>query len=707
MRKFYLVCSAVLAMFCSLNANAQASRILFTENYEDAASVADTKWTSPSLPDGLSVASDEFGKFLRFSLGQNNGRSAHCLWGHEIYEGIETNNYTVSYDFCINAAGNNQYNGNITVFTGETCELTNGQHTGTKEWGHYGLVSENWLFDMAQVQRDAEDTNTNPLYFMNNDSTDLWTPEVGAWYTVTINVDKTTRVAEYTIAQLGGAVVKSGSHTVSAEGNIDASGLCLMSARYQSITDFDNITVSVAVEGDYANDPVVALTGIMNEQRTYTISFLEGETLFIQGVDGAQEMHDYMEAFGTATYTTSTSGTFTVWTTAGSAESKKIETVVDASIIQVPAAEAIITAVEAGYSKTYTLTVDNSDVPLRPTIFINYTFKDANGTVVAEYSKEGVTSGSQVTLPELGTLEVVTEAYGYGANTTTIANNIAYKRVALVDFQHMTADDLKAKGFTELEPLISSTQSGESNWTGRRYLYFDQKWPDASTETGDSIHRVYVWGPSDETWINSGHTAEPAIQRFHILQSELDSISSVEKFGPVYLWCNGTEETGNVKINLGIGLINEGCKGNEGTQINYANGPMGVVGYTENDFVVVTKTNNYGQTSIHPVFEYANAEEANAAEEADIAKYKAMNIGTIKETYKGDETWNLYRIDTAVTTVEVFSVDGETAISDVINGTDKASDANAPIYDLRGVQVSKGALQKGIYIQNGKKFVVK
>lgn len=699
MRKFYLVCSAVLAMFCSLNANAQASRILFTENYEDAASVADTKWTSPSLPDGLSVASDEFGKFLRFSLGQNNGRSAHCLWGHEIYEGVETNNYTVSFDFSITQASNNQYNGNITVFTGETCEMTNGQHTGTKEWGSYAVCSENWLFDMAQKQRDAEDTNTNPLYVMNGDETDEWTPEVGAWYTVTINVDKTTRVAEYTIAPLGGAVVKSGSHTVSAEGNIDASGLCLMSARYQSVTDFDNITVSVAVEGDYANDPVVALTGIMNEQRTYTISFLEGETLFIQGVDGAQEMHDYMEAFGTATYTTSTSGTFTAWTAAGSAESRKIETVVDASIIQVPAAEATITAVEAGYGKTYTLTVDNSDVPLRPTIFINYTFKDANGTVVAEYSKEGVTSGSQVTLPELGTLEVVTEAYGYGANTTTIANNIAYKRDALVDFQHMTEDDLKAKGFAELEPLTSSATSGETNWTGRRRLYFDQKWPDANTETGDSIHRVYVWGPSDEGWVGGGQTALPAIRRFEKSYAEIDSVAAYDMFAPVYIWRGTESNEASAHVKLGLGLI---CN-----VTALGNAPMGISGYDEDAFVVVSSITDYGTTSEHPVFEYANAAAANAAEEADIEKYKAMNLGATKATYKANEGWTLYRIQDAITRVEIYVVDGETAISDVINGTDKTSDANAPIYDLRGVQVSKGALQKGIYIQNGKKFVVK
>lgn len=696
MKKLYLICSAMLAMFCTLNANA-GKRILFTENYENAASVADTKWTV-SQEGLLSIGSDEFGKFLRFSLGQNNGRSANCLWGHDIYEGVDADTYDVTFDFSITQTSNNQYNSNITVFTGETCELTNGAKSGT--YANYAALSENWLFDMAQVQRASDDTNTNPLYFMNNDSTDTFTPEVGTWYTITVSVNKTTRVAEYSIANMATlAVVKSGSHTVAAEGSVDASGIYAMEARYQSIFDFDNVTVSVPVDGDFANDPVVALTGIMNEERTYTISFLEGETLVIEDANGT-ETHDYMDNFGSATYKTSTSGVFYAYTTAGGATSNKIEIEVDASIIQVPAATASIAAVEAGFGKTYTLTVDNKDVPLTPTIYINYTFKDENGTVLADYSKEGVSTGAQVTVPSFGTLEIETEAYGYGANKTTVVNNIGYKIAEKVDFQHMTADELTTLGFKELDPLISSKTSGETNWTGRLRLYFDQTWPDANTETGDSIHRVYVYGPSDEDWTNSGKAPLPAIRCFEKSYTEVDSTAAHDMFAPVYVW-QGTESNGaNLHVKLGIGLI---CNV---TQLG--NAPMGVTGYDENAFVVVSSITDYGTTSEHPVFEYANAAAANAAEEADIEKYKAMNLGATKATYKANESWTLYRIQDAVTCVEIFVVDEDlTGISDVVV-KEKVLDPNAPIYDLRGMQVSKNAMQRGnVYIQNGKKFLVK
>ena len=695
MKKLYLICSVMLAMFCTLNANA-GKRILFTENYENAASVADTKWSTPDNGK-IEIASDEFGKFLRFSLEQNNGRSVNCFWGHDIYEGVDADTYDVTFDFSITQTSNNQYNSNITVFTGETCELKNGAKSGT--YANYAGLSENWLFDMAQLQRASDDINTNPLYFMNNDSTDTFTPEVGVWYTVTVSVNKATRVAEYSIANMATfAVVKSGSHTVSAEGGIDASGLYVMEARYQSVFDFDNVTVSVPVDGDYANDPVVALTGIMNTERTYTISFLEGETLVIEGVDGTRETHDYLDNFGSATYTTSTSGTFYAWTTAGDAESNKIATEVDASIIQVPAATASIAAVEAGFGKTYTLTVENSDVPLRPTIFINYTFKDESGTVL--FSKEEATTGAQVTLPGFGTLEIETEAYGYGANKTTVVNNIGYKVAEKVDFQHMTAEELTELGFEELDPLTSSGTSGETNWTGRRYLYFDQKWPDANTETGDSIHRVYVYGPSDEGWLNGGNAPLPAIRRFEMSYEQVDSAKAHDLFAPVYVWQGTASNAANLHVKLGIGLI---CNV---TQL--ANAPMGVSGYDENAFVVVSQIINYGGTSEHPVFEHANAAEANAAEEADIAKYKAMNLGISKSTYKGNEGWTFYRIQDAVTCVEIYVVDEElTGISNVVT-KEKVLDPNAPIYNLRGMQVNKNAMQRGnVYIQNGKKFLVK
>ena len=50
-----------------------------------------------------------------------------------------------------------------------------------------------------------------------------------------------------------------------------------------------------------------------------------------------------------------------------------------------------------------------------------------------------------------------------------------------------------------------------------------------------------------------------------------------------------------------------------------------------------------------------------------------------------------------------FNFGGTTAIESVLNNS---TDANAPIYDLSGRRVMN-TVKGGIYIQNGKKFIVK
>lgn len=88
-----------------------------------------------------------------------------------------------------------------------------------------------------------------------------------------------------------------------------------------------------------------------------------------------------------------------------------------------------------------------------------------------------------------------------------------------------------------------------------------------------------------------------------------------------------------------------------------------------------------------------------------------MNLGTAVHrdgpfsVYRGTETFTLYRIDTAITRIEIFKATGD-GIEEVNTGA-IVSDHNAPIYNLNGVQMNPNALQKGIYIKQGKKFVVR
>ena len=182
MRKIYLLCTALMAMFAI---NAHADRILYSENYESG-SVPST-WT---VNGGTgTIAGDTEGKYFSFALGQNNGRSANDLWGAAIYDEVKEGltEYSVSIDFQIQAFGNQlnnkQCNGTIAIFSSDACELSNGAKSGT--YANYTKLSSNCLFEVSQNSTSAAVTG----WFINNDSTVTFDPVAGDWYNVTLNVN--------------------------------------------------------------------------------------------------------------------------------------------------------------------------------------------------------------------------------------------------------------------------------------------------------------------------------------------------------------------------------------------------------------------------------------------------------------------------------------------------------------------------------------
>jgi hypothetical protein len=167
--------------------------------------------------------------------------------------------------------------------------------------------------------------------------------------------------------------------------------------------------------------------------------------------------------------------------------------------------------------------------------------------------------------------------------------------------------------------------------------------------------------------------------------------------------------TTNLQVKLGIGIVFSGqvndAENYNPNSISYSpilinTTTMGVDGLTDDDLIVVSKIDNYGGGSIHPLFP-AGTDPAAAK-----AEYKAMHLGAVNSTCKGTETFSLNRVDTALNRVLVLSQKNGTGI-DNMNYNKVVSDHNAPVYNLNGVQVNPNALTKGIYVKQGKKFVVK
>ena len=721
MRKFYFLCTAMLLMFAT---SVKADRILYQENYE-VGSLPST-WT---INGGTgSIAGDTEGKYMSFALGQNNGRSAHCLWGAGIYDEVmqTMTEYTVSIDFQIQAFGNNQYNGEIAVFSGDACEKTNGNKGGN--WDPYNTVSPNCFFDISQDDANIKvmETKLPGQWFLMGDVDDKVNLTQGTWYTLVLNVNVNTREVAWTLDDLDNTFHKAGSKTMAEDANMYISGLYLMNARYQSVTNVDNIKVTIP--GDYANTPVIALTGLKDSERTYTISFMEGETLHLTGTDGSQKTigyYDTGEVLGQYVYTTTTSGTISAYTTVGTMTSETATMDVNCSPIVLPTPTYAIVSAAAGYEKVYQFTVDNSGVEMQPEIFMDFSFKSENGT--DDFVLSNQNNGAKVTVPSKGTLTVTTKASGYASSTTSLMNDQSYEITQDIDLQHLTAADLTAKGFVAMDPLDSETTSGENNWTGRQRLYYQIENGGTDDEGKPTYDKYLVWGPSTIG-------GEP-IQRYQYLQSNLNAETAHSLFAPLYLWY-GTEgvtpsitkyyeedgvtpkvdhlgHTGgstNVKMYEGIGLCFSGNLGDGGDfytsetmtyaaiAVNYVT--LGVDGLTSNDMILVSKITDYGSTSAHPQFPLGTdpAEAKN--------QYLASNLGDNKEIISsGLETFQLYRVQDAITRVQVLSP-GTSGIKDIVAGQ-VISDHNAPIYNLNGVQVNAKSLKPGVYVKQGKKFIVR
>ena len=745
MRKFYLLFAALFAG--SVVASAGVKN-LYKQDFESVSTPQDAGWTSPNLAGNMSIFSDAEGSAFQFSLGANNNRNAVLDFnygqaeGETIYgEGVS--NYTISFIWGLvknpestGNAANVQFSSEIAVLTPSvaTSDVEGWKITTGINNGQYAANDSLRLFALTQLKGAYSDTNEywadntdNSNYafdfYINGDQNQTVTLEQGGWYQITINVDTEARTTEYEIFSLiENDVIATGTSTIPEYASVYANKLNVLLGRYNSVAQIDDVKIQQEMEGDYANTPTVALTGVENAKRTYTIFFEEGEILNVKKTDGTTDT----AVESPYIFETETSGTLEVWTESGSAKSEVVAMDVVAETIQLPAAKIEITKVNSGYVKSLLMTADGSSVLTQPNITLTWEYSNGDA------STGEVASGAVYEATEKGTLTVTTHAYGFGETTVSFENNTEFAVDAEVDFQHLDEAKLAELGFSEIDVLDSETTSGESNWTARKRLWLGIEnggTDDAGNPTYDT---QVVYGPS------SVEGAEP-IRRFRLPGSTLTEEKARTMFAPAYLWWNGLESTTkgadepdaagvvggtvNPKINYGIGLCYSGVVGDTETYDPQGRGygnilvqsvPIGVDGLTDDDYYIVYLICDYGSTSQHPIYP-----EGTSVKDA-IAQYKASNIGTATANanqqingaaasngqilvLRGTDVFGLYRVDTAITKIEVFKSTGESGIQEI--GKAIVSDANAPIYNLNGERVS--TLKKGVYVKQGKKFIVR
>lgn len=695
-------------------------RILYQQNFDQTSDAAATGWTYGGS--SMSIASDDWGKFLELSQGQSNGRSAKLTWGAEIFQDADGNSlltdgkYTVTYDFSIAQNSNNQYNSGFTVFTNHTPKdnepyCTPFTASAKGPW-------DNFLIDIVQAN-DAADADmivsVNPpteftglsedgktaLYNINK--TETYTLSTSTWYTVTLNVDVNTRTVEYDIVDLSGNPLTSGTRIV-PETDVNgeaismlAEGLFIMVARYQTIIDVDNIKVMIETDYEYANTPGVALTRLGKTAedivdlnlRAYTCTFYDFETLHVKGTDGKEFEVSYDDCDGAYVYETTTSGTLEVWTTCGNAKSEVVTETVECVPVVLPAAEATISSVSDGYVKTYTLSVSNKEVPLQPTIFIDYEFVGKSGEKIN--GKEAA-SGEKINVTEEGVLTITTSAFGYESKTVEVKNNIEFAKKQEWDFARMSDEEIAAAGFTTWNELNSSSQSGFNNWTARKRLYYLLEGSNTINEEGNEVWtNVYPFG-----FVAEDNTTNVIV--YSVIEDNSDNTKYFEGL-------NFFDTDRHVGYMKHLGMYNDETANN--------NNDVTILNVDATDFVVVNTIDNYGGDSNHPVcatdaeyFDQLTGTDyvLNAKllpSEGNLKKNGVSYAVLNEETGLYDIHYALYRIQTVLTNITVYK-----QLGDAVEGVEAEVAGDNYYYTIDGIRLAQPT-QKGLYIHNGKKVIVK
>ena len=718
MRKFYLLFAA---LFASTMIATAGTKNLYKQDFESAGTPANAGWKSPNLAGGMSLQSTEYGTWFRFDLGGNNNRNAvlDFNYGREagIFEGQDVKEYTVKFQWGLVRNPNDASKPQEVQYSTEVALLGGNWDSNLKSKGYfinngqYTNADSLCIFAITQVKGayDAKNPDANPLFLgpedtdhafdfvVNRDTANATiTLAEGMWYDIEVTVNTETKETSWKISELEGAEVKSGTTKLADNCDPFVKGLNVLLGRRYSTADIDEVKVQANTEGDYANTPTISLTAVDMKKRSFDIYFETGEILHVKKTEGGEDT----AVESPYKYETETSGTLEVWTESGTATSEHVTYDIVAEPIALPAAKIDITKVNAGYVKTLLMTVDNTNVLTQPTITLTWEYSNGDKNPGDE-----VASGAKYEASEKGTLKVTTHAYGFVPTETTFENNTEFAVDKTIDFQHMEEAALLEKGFTEIDPLQSSATSGETNWTGRKRLWFGIENGEFNEDGTPKSDTYVVYGPEGAS------ECVEAIRRFTLTPDKLTKEVASTMFAPVVTWYTGQAnpevadgtDVGGMKMNYGIGLINDGITGGQEAgkeKINYANAPITIDGLTDNDYFIVYVISDYGSSSMHPVYPQGTTVADGKA------LYKAENLGdgTNVQVLRGTETFSLYRIDTAIARIDIFKAVGGTGI-ETLPYNQVVSDHNAPVYNLNGVQVT--TLKKGIYIKQGKKFIVK
>lgn len=203
-----------------------------------------------------------------------------------------------------------------------------------------------------------------------------------------------------------------------------------------SLARYNNIyTITISNPAGVLMAPTGEITAVNGTSRTVTFT----GTNLAYNTDGSDTYTETNQ--NTLELEVTETTTYYVVSTNGEEKSEVLEFTVEAGTeLSLATPTVTVTAMGAGFTKTYSVTCDNKDVLLNPTAKLTYSFTPtAGGTAASDVEFDGTINAT-----EAGTYVVTASAEGYTSTTVTIDNTKEYELSKTIDFAALTAQDLSA-----------------------------------------------------------------------------------------------------------------------------------------------------------------------------------------------------------------------------------------------------------------------
>lgn len=475
-------------------------------------------------------------EYLEVYNKKNGGRMLNYFWNEAAWAGVDPATLpNSSYKFTMDLNMSNmaaRADMEFVLLPVGICTPTDNR-VSTHNYHWYKVNDGDDYFFRWRVGEKPADANGDYTIWINEEPTakndwsqtteETLTLSSQKTYKFAVVINTAAKTATYSIADEEGTVLKTGVHNYTCEEN--RAGIFVFGMNGTSTHQLSNIGLSYEAEGPFANEPTSELISVMKTERDYYVNFSEGETLhWIQlgdaedvisgqtyndgeeyafAYENADDNSDFNsgdgECLGNKIIYCTVSGNLKMWTTLDSNGAKSDDVVVPVVCedVVMPTPKATISNVSEGYAKEYTLTADNSETLLKPTVTIHYTVKDASGNK----TKEGdVLTGEKININDKGSLEIYSwdqknpEEYYTKSDVVTVENNAEYEVATSTNYA-LTKDECSTAktGFTVSEIVDNANKS---HWDR---AYSTQKY--GYNENGDAS--IYVDG-TDYAWVKQG-----------------------------------------------------------------------------------------------------------------------------------------------------------------------------------------------------------